>query len=245
MVNQKQVKVNSATPRLRLRGIGVVVDNGATTDAQYPDIQAGDYFIAAPVTSQCGVENGDIVISLENNNTFAGADFSVGEGWLIIGYGSEATGLSAFKQALTLLSNTVSTQGTSITSLNSAVASNDTDISTLNAKFPLNETSLGTALKGRLALSGTAVDWSTGAIFYKTLTANTTFTFSGLDNALNKVITLLISGNYTLALPTNVNIISGEYDGTVDNYIQIHCVYVDTETPANNIYWATINQEKT
>jgi hypothetical protein len=86
------------------------------------------------------------------------------------------------------------------------------------------------------AIAASAVDWELGAIFTKTLAANTTLTFSNLK--LNKVITLMISGDFTLALPAGVNIISGEYDGTVDNYIQIHCV--DTATPA---FWAIISQE--
>lgn len=243
MVKQKQVNVDANTPRLRLRGVGVAVDNGATTDAQYPDIRAGDFFIAAPFTSHCGVEHGDIVIALENNATFDGADFSPGGGWLVIGYGSAATGLSAFKQALTNIASTVSTQGTDVKNLFLAVAANDNDISALNAKFPIDETELSVSLAGTFSIGASIIDWSAASVFTKTLASNTTLSFTGLDHAINKTITLIISGNYTLGLPSTVKIISGEYDTSKLNYIQIHCVYVDTEVPSNNQYWCVISQE--
>lgn len=88
----------------------------------------------------------------------------------------------------------------------------------------------------RVALTGTAIDMSFGAIFYKTLTANTTLTFS--SSIQNQTITLLISGDYSLLLPSGCKIISGEYDGTVMNYIQIHCVNISPDE-----YWCTISQE--
>jgi len=91
-------------------------------------------------------------------------------------------------------------------------------------------------LKASAAISASNVDWSAGAIFTKTLTGSTTLTFSNV--VLNKTITLLISGNYTLVLPASVKIILGEYDGMTVNYIQFHCV--NSSTP---VFWATISQE--
>jgi len=217
MIRQKQLIADPTQPRLRLRGYNVVVDNGATTDAEYPDIKAGDMFIALPISPQCGVATGDVVICGISGETFAGADFEPGNGWIVIGEGDYAWGLSSIKTA----------------------------ISTLNNKFPISEADLNTSLNGLVAVSTADIDWSEGSIFTKTLTANTTLTFSRLDYALNKVITLLITGEFSLTLPIKVTIISGEYDGTQANYIQIHCVYVDVETPTNSLFWATISQENT
>jgi len=104
-------------------------------------------------------------------------------------------------------------------------------------------TDLDRSLKSKKILTDLNVDWSIGAIFTKTLTANGVLTFSGCGNSLNTVKTLLITGDYTLTLPSNVKIVAGEYDGTVDNYIHIHCVGVDPTDESNNEYWATINQE--
>ena len=95
-----------------------------------------------------------------------------------------------------------------------------------------------------VAISGTSVDLSVGEIYTKTLTTNTTLTFINDDNALNKKFTLIISGNYTLTLPANVKVISGSYSGSAENYITIHCVYVDPENLGNNKYYARIEQEE-
>jgi hypothetical protein len=53
------------------------------------------------------------------------------------------------------------------------------------------------------------------------------------------VIDLVIDGNYTLTLPASVKEISGTYDGTVSNLIQIVSTNGATEQ------WATISQEAT
>jgi len=97
---------------------------------------------------------------------------------------------------------------------------------------------LNSTLKQRSAVSASAIDWSAAAIFTKTLGANTTFTFSNLQ--LNKVITLLVSGNYTVTLPTYCKRISGTYSGTAANYIQFHCVNI---SEGSEEVWYTINQQ--
>lgn len=96
---------------------------------------------------------------------------------------------------------------------------------------------MGAEFTTAAALSGTAVDWATAAVFTKTLAANTTLTFSNVSTGM--VIDLVIDGNYTLTLPASVKEISGTYDGTVANLIQIVSTNGATEQ------WATISQEAT
>lgn len=97
---------------------------------------------------------------------------------------------------------------------------------------------VGSDLKGTQAVAATNVDWSTGAIFTKTLTAATTLTFSNLQ--ANKTITMLVTGNYTLTLPTYCKRIAGTYAGTVANYLQFHCTNAGTGTEE---VWYTINKQ--
>ena len=96
---------------------------------------------------------------------------------------------------------------------------------------------LGAEFTTAAALSGTAVDWATAAVFTKTLSANTTLTFSNASTGM--VIDLVITGNHTLTLPASVKEITGTYDGTVGNLIQI------VSTNGNTEQWATISQEAT
>lgn len=84
-------------------------------------------------------------------------------------------------------------------------------------------------------ISASDVDFSSAAVFTKTLSANTTLTFSNVSTGMVK--DLVITGNYTLALPASVKTITGTYDGTVSNLIQIVSTNGSTEQ------WATISQE--
>lgn len=70
------------------------------------------------------------------------------------------------------------------------------------------------------------INWSVGAIFTKTLVKNTTISFRTESTYLNKVILLIVSGDFALILPENVIILNGTYVGTVSNYIYIHCIAV-------------------
>ena len=99
----------------------------------------------------------------------------------------------------------------------------------------VNYAKLGAEFTTAAALSGTAVDWATAAVFTKTLSANTTLTFSNVSTGM--VVDLVITGNYTLTLPASVKEITGTYDGTVSNLIQI------VSTNGNTEQWATISQE--
>jgi hypothetical protein len=81
------------------------------------------------------------------------------------------------------------------------------------------------------------VDWTKGQVFTKTLTTNTTLTFSNF--AIGQTIDLVVAGNYNLTLPATVTIGFGEYGGTVsENLIQLLCT---SSSPAK-FYGAIINR---
>jgi len=90
-----------------------------------------------------------------------------------------------------------------------------------------------------VAMSAVDVDWSAGYVFTKTIATNSTFTFSNLHVGVK---VLEVTGNYTLALPSWVNIISGTYDGTADNLIQVVCTNAASGSEKG---WAVISQEET
>jgi hypothetical protein len=100
----------------------------------------------------------------------------------------------------------------------------------------VNYAQLASDLTQVVAMPADDVDWSLGGIYTKTLTGNTTLTFSNYK--LNKAILLKIDGNFTLALPNTVKNILGTYDGTVTNYIFLHC----TKATSTEEVWATISQ---
>ena len=94
---------------------------------------------------------------------------------------------------------------------------------------------MGAEFTTSATISASDVDWSAAAVHTKTLGANTTLTFSNVSTGM--VIDLVIDGNYTLTLPASVKEISGTYDGTVTNLIQIVSTNGSTEQ------WATISKE--
>ena len=94
---------------------------------------------------------------------------------------------------------------------------------------------LGAEFTTAAAISASNVDWSTAAVHTKTLSANTTLTFSNVSTGM--VVDLVITGNFTLTLPASVKEITGTYDGTVSNLIQV------VSTNGNTEQWATISQE--
>lgn len=78
----------------------------------------------------------------------------------------------------------------------------------------------------------TNVDFSTAQVFTKTLSGDTTLTFS--NTAIGMVKDLVITGDYTLTLPSG-STVAGTYDGTVSNLIQIVVTGAST-------YWYSISQ---
>ena len=82
------------------------------------------------------------------------------------------------------------------------------------------------------AVAASDVDFSTAQVFTKTLTADTTFTFS--NASIGMVKDLVITGDFALTLPAG-STVSGTYNGTVSNLIQV------VVTGAAE-YWFSISQ---
>ena len=95
---------------------------------------------------------------------------------------------------------------------------------------------LGAEFTTAAALSGTSVDWATATTFTKTLGSNTTLTFANVSTGMQ--INLVISGNYTLTLPSSVKELTNAstYDGSGENLISI------VSTNGNTEQFATINK---
>jgi hypothetical protein len=90
-------------------------------------------------------------------------------------------------------------------------------------------TKIGNDLKSYQTLTPDAngdvtIDWTTGCIFRIELTSSGVLSHSNLQ--LNKVITLVVSGDYSLNIGFGVMayIFSGDYDGSTTNYIQMHYI---------------------
>ena len=78
------------------------------------------------------------------------------------------------------------------------------------------------------------IDFYTAQVFTKTLTANTTFTFS--NDQVGMVKDIILTGDFTIAFPAGSKVIAGTYNGIVSNFIQIAVV-------GSGDYWLTISQE--
>jgi len=108
-----------------------------------------------------------------------------------------------------------------------------TDISNNNSKTSLEDDAvdydkLADEFTTSAAISALDVDFSSAAIFTKTLSATTTLTFSNVETGMVK--TLVISGNQSLVLPSGVTILNGAYSGTATkNVIQIVSTNGSTE----------------
>lgn len=94
---------------------------------------------------------------------------------------------------------------------------------------------VGPEFKTSQAMTTDDIDWSSAAVFTKTITGTTTFTFS--NPQINKVISMIIDGNFAITMPAGCSRLSGTYNGAVLNYIQIHCTNTSPAT-----YWYSINQ---
>lgn len=102
----------------------------------------------------------------------------------------------------------------------------------------VTQSKLGEDLTSRQTVAASEIDWSLGGVYTKVMGANTTFTFAGLQ--LNKVITLILSGNFTATFPAYCKRISGTYDGNVVNYIQFHCT---NNASGSEEVWYTISKQ--
>jgi len=79
------------------------------------------------------------------------------------------------------------------------------------------------------------IDFSDAQVYTLTITEATTITFSSVSTGMVKDI--IVTGNFALTLPTSLKEISGTYDGTVSNLIQVVSTNGATEQ------WGSISQE--
>ncbi len=95
--------------------------------------------------------------------------------------------------------------------------------------FQVDGVVTGAAYSTRTAIAASDIDFKTGVSFTKTITANTTFTFSNYKVGDIKMVEL--TGNFTVTWPTGSKRVStSSYDGTATpNFIQIECT--DATTP--------------
>lgn len=92
----------------------------------------------------------------------------------------------------------------------------------------INYDKLSTEFTTSAAISALDVDFSSAAVFTKSLSGTTTLTFSNVETGMVK--TLVISGNQSLVLPSGVTILNGTYSGTATtNVIQIVSTNGSTE----------------
>ena len=79
----------------------------------------------------------------------------------------------------------------------------------------------------------TDLDFSTAQVFTKTMTAETTFTYSNVGVGMVK--DFILTGAFTPTFPLGTKIIAGTYDGTVSNLIQI-------VAQSDGNYWMSISK---
>ena len=79
----------------------------------------------------------------------------------------------------------------------------------------------------------TALDFGAAQIFTKTMTADTTFTYSNVG--IGMVKDFILTGAFVPTFPSGTKTVAGTYDGSVSNLIQIVAV-------ASGDYWMSISK---
>ncbi|MBT7881418.1 MAG: hypothetical protein HN624_03105 [Flavobacteriaceae bacterium] len=168
-----------------------------------------------------GGTTGDVTVSLASSAAGTGLSYASG----VINLDSH-TGDVTGTTALTIAADAVVTAKILDSNITTAKIADD------NVTYA----KLGAEFTTAAALSGTSVDWATATTFTKTLGANTTLTFANVSTGMQ--VNLVISGNYTLTLPTSVKELTNAstYDGTGENLISI------VSTNGNTEQFATINK---
>jgi hypothetical protein len=92
---------------------------------------------------------------------------------------------------------------------------------------------LGTEFTTSAAVAALAVDFSSAQVFTKTITADSTFTFTNVG--IGMVKDLILTGNFVPTFPAGSKIVAGTYDGTVSNLIQI-------VVAGSGDYWLSISK---
>ena len=92
---------------------------------------------------------------------------------------------------------------------------------------------LGTEFTTSAAVAALAVDFSSAQVFTKTITADSTFTFTNVGVGMVK--DLILTGDFVPTFPAGSKIVAGTYDGTVSNLIQI-------VVAGSGDYWLSISK---
>jgi hypothetical protein len=94
---------------------------------------------------------------------------------------------------------------------------------------------LGPEFTTSAVIAASDVDFSSAQVFTKTLTADTTFTFS--NGSVGMVKDLIITGAFVPTFPSGSKVIAGTYNGAVSNLIQV-------VVAGSGDYWLSISQEQ-
>jgi hypothetical protein len=92
---------------------------------------------------------------------------------------------------------------------------------------------MGTEFTTSAVVGAADIDFATAQVFTKTLTVATTFTFT--NASIGMVKDLILTGDFAPTFPAGSKVVTGTYNGTVSNFIQI--VVVGTGD-----YWLSISQ---
>jgi len=92
---------------------------------------------------------------------------------------------------------------------------------------------LGAEFTTSAAVAALAIDFSSAQVFTKTITADSTFTFTNVGVGMVK--DLILTGDFVPTFPVGSKIVAGTYDGTVSNFIQI-------VVAGSGDYWLSISK---
>ncbi len=237
---------------VNIRGAGNLYDAGFR--AFMTDRLKGDAWIMSGVASPVEGDNaalkaGDTVVAWKDDAAMA--DFAIDTEWYILRIGTiqhECTTIDDVyindidEYVLPEFSNhsekKLRPSGKTINDSNSPSTSVLWTSNRINAVYgdgTVNFGRLHSSLHSIVVMDTDDIDWSAGSIFTKTISTGKTFTFSNLQ--LNKVITLIITGDYSVALPGYCKKISAAAGSPL--YIQLHCV---NASDGNQSVWYTVNK---
>ncbi len=243
LIENKHIKSNAAIAYSKLNLAGAILGSDVSTSAAIPysklnlnnSIVSNDISISSPINYSRllltgSVVNADIVAAagipyskLTLTGTILGADLSatanIPYSKLSIGSSlkdSDFSNSSAVNYSRLLLTGSVvnadiaTTAAIALSKIGSVgaighvVASNGS--AWIDSTIPVVPSQ---------AISSSNIDWSTGNLFYKTLTANTTFTFSGKSDGQTIVVKVRNPASFTVAFPLTLGGESVMWTGSV------------------------------